>query len=77
MLLLPGTALLCLRKAQSTPQTRLALNLPAPQSDFFLSEVIRKYVSSLWNILPVVLISSGYKTADNVPLYFFSLKPSS
>lgn len=66
MLLLPGTALLCLRKAQSTPQTSLA----GPQSDFFFPEVIGTYVSSLWKILAVVLTSSVHKTADNIPLYF-------
>lgn len=68
VLLLPGTAL---RKAQSTPRTSPALNLAAPQSDFFLSEVTCKDVSSLWNILAVVLILSVSKTADDIPLYFF------
>lgn len=74
MLLLPGTALLCLRKAQSTPQTSLAV----PQSDFFFfPEVIGTYVSSLWKILAVVLTSSVHKTADNIPPFFSPLKPSS
>lgn len=71
MLLLPGTALLPLRKAWSTPQTRLALNLAVPQSNFFLSEVIRKCGSSLWNILTVVLISLVCKTAGSIPLHYF------
>lgn len=43
----------------------------ATERQFFLSEVTRKDVSSLWNILAVVLISSVSKTADGIPLYFF------
>lgn len=68
------------RYSPALPQKGTELSpdhLAEPQSDFFLSEVIGRYVSSLWNILAVVLISSVSKTADNIPLYFFSLKPSS
>lgn len=64
----PGAALLW--KAQSTPQTRLALNLAVSQSNFVLSEETDKCVLSLWNILSMVLIPSLYETADNIPLYF-------